>query len=58
MKVFSRGLYEKTQKGFFKFKPSMVLLVWKTPKFLVSRTVWENPFKIFETFRVTTSKLF
>ena len=58
MKVFSREKKKKTQKGFFKFKPSMVLLVWKTPKFLVSRTVWENPFKIFETFRVTTSKLF
>ena len=25
--VLSRRLYEKTQKGFFKFKPSMVLLV-------------------------------
>ena len=29
IKVLSRGMYEKTQKCFFKFKASMVLLVWK-----------------------------
>ena len=40
---FSRGLYQITQKCFFKFKPSMVLLIWKIPKVLVSQTVSENP---------------